>query len=88
MPANIKNVPDMRRGEEIKTEPIWLMMISPNQYPVLHNDIKNPTKQSSYIVNNTVEPLIKDTPIKEITSEQRTKFNVPNGDFPIVLNLR
>ncbi len=35
-----------------------------------------------------VEPPIKDTPIKntmEITSEQRTRFNVPNGDFPIVL---
>ncbi len=33
----------------------------------------------------TVEPPIKDTPIKdtiEITSEQRTRFNVPNGDFP------
>ncbi len=27
----------------------------------------------------TVEPLIKD--IIEITSEQRTSFNVPNGDF-------
>ena len=36
----------------------------------------------------TVEPPIKDTLIKdtiEITSEQRTRFNVPNGDFPIVL---
>ncbi len=35
---------------------------------------------------STVEPPIKDTPIKdtiEITSEQRTRFNVPNGDFPI-----
>ncbi len=35
-----------------------------------------------------MEPPIKDTPIKntiEITSEQRTRFNVPNGDFPIVL---
>ncbi len=33
----------------------------------------------------TVEPPIKDTPIKdtiEITSEQRTRFIVPNGDFP------
>ncbi len=32
----------------------------------------------------SVEPPIKDTPIKdtiEITSEQRTSFNVPNGDF-------
>ncbi len=28
----------------------------------------------------TVEPQIKDT--IEITSEQRTSFNVPNGDFP------
>ena len=34
----------------------------------------------------TVEPQIKDT--IEITSEHRTRFNVPNGDFPIVLNLR
>ncbi len=34
----------------------------------------------------TVEPPIKDT--IEITSEQRTRFNLPNGDFPIVLNLR
>ena len=35
----------------------------------------------------TVEPQIKDT--IEITSEQRTRFNVPNGDFPIdILNLR
>ena len=25
------------------------------------------------------------SPIKEITSEQRTRFNVPNGDFAIVL---
>ncbi len=32
---------------------------------------------------STVEPPIKDT--IEITSEQRTRFNVPNGDFPIVL---
>ncbi len=31
----------------------------------------------------TVEPPIKDT--IEITSEQRTRFNVPNGDFPIFL---
>ncbi len=31
----------------------------------------------------TVEPPIKDT--IEITSEQRTRFNVPDGDFPIVL---
>ncbi len=38
----------------------------------------------------TVEPPIKDTLIKdtiEITSEQRTRFNVPNGDFPIKDNL-
>ncbi len=28
---------------------------------------------------STVEPPIKDT--IEITSEQRTRFNVPNGDF-------
>ncbi len=34
----------------------------------------------------TVEPPIEDT--IEITSEQRTRLNVPNGDFPIVLNLR
>ncbi len=36
----------------------------------------------------TVELPIKDTPIKdtiEITSEQRTRFNVSNGDFPTVL---
>ncbi len=33
--------------------------------------------------DNTVEPQIKDT--IEITFEQRTRFNVPNGDFPIVL---
>ncbi len=35
-----------------------------------------------------MEPPIKDTPIKDtidITSEQRTRFNVPNGDFPILL---
>ncbi len=38
--------------------------------------------------DGTVEPLIKDTPIRgtiEITSEQRTSFNVSNGNFPIVL---
>ncbi len=33
----------------------------------------------------TVESPIKDT--IEITSIQRTMFNVPNGDFPIVLIL-
>ncbi len=33
----------------------------------------------------TVETPIKDT--IEIISEQRTRFNVPNGDFPIVLIL-
>ncbi len=33
----------------------------------------------------TVEPPIKDTDTIEITSEQRTSFNVPNGDFPRVL---
>ncbi len=39
---------------------------------------------SSYYSDSiTVEPPIKDT--IEITSEQRTRFNVPNGDFPIVL---
>ena len=35
-----------------------------------------------------MEPPMKDTPIKdtiEITSKKRTRFNVPNGDFPIVL---
>ncbi len=31
----------------------------------------------------TVEPPIKDT--IEITSEQRTRFNVPNGEFPNTL---
>ena len=39
----------------------------------------------SYCIVYTVEPLIKDT--IEITPEQRTRFNVPNGDFPIVLIL-
>ncbi len=40
------------------------------------------------VPQDTVEPPIKDTAIKdtiEITSEQRTRFNVPNGYFPIVL---
>ncbi len=51
---------------------------------------------SYLILKYTVEPPIKDTPIRdtiEITSEQRTRFYVQNGDFPIViiysfLNLR
>ncbi len=48
---------------------------------------------ATHPLTSTVEPPIKDTPIKdtpikdtiEITSEQRTRFNVPNGNFPIVL---
>ena len=41
----------MRRGEETKIGPIWLRTITPNQNPVLHNDIKNPTKQSTCFNN-------------------------------------
>ncbi len=33
----------------------------------------------------TVEPPIKDTGLNRNTSEQRTSFNVPNGDFPNTL---
>ncbi len=48
---------------------------------------------ATHPLTSTVEPPIKDTPIKdtpikdtiEITSEHRTRFNVPNGNFLIVL---
>ncbi len=43
-------VPDMRRGEEIRIGPIWFMMMIPNQYPVLHIDIKKPIIYTNTLV--------------------------------------
>ncbi len=42
IPEKISIVPDIRRGDSVRTGPIWLTAIIPIQNPELHIDIMKP----------------------------------------------